>query len=72
MSLSHTLFSLSPDQRAEVIHTIARKAASRREFDRLVRPLLHAKHAAGGSPYEMKMLRREWRLLFSAAKNEAV
>jgi hypothetical protein len=72
MSLSHTLFTLPAHEQLEVIKALARKCTGRKEFDRTIRPLLHAKYAAGGSQYESKMLRREWRQIFRAVKNEAV
>jgi len=79
MSLSRTIFSLPPDQQKEAIMSLARKAllrgrelagSARDEFDKLTRPLLHAKPAAGVSKDELKTLRQEWRALFQKVRSE--
>jgi hypothetical protein len=78
MSLSHTIFGLPPHEREEAIKSLARKALrrverggnARRGFDQLIRPLLHAKHAAGSTKDEVKSLRREWREIFHTVNGE--
>jgi hypothetical protein len=76
MSLSHTIFGLPPHEREEAIKSLARKALleqgenARDEFDKLIRLLLHAKHAAGASNQEVSKLRREWRALFHKVRTE--
>src|ERR1700722_10461871 len=63
MSLSHNIFSLPPEEQQKAIMSLARTAvlrgreragSARDEFDRLTRPLLHAKHEAGASKDELK------------------
>jgi hypothetical protein len=80
MSLSRTIFSLPPDQQKEAIMSLARTSllrgrerggSARDEFDKLTRPLLHAKHAAGASKDELKALRQEWRALYQKVRGEA-
>ena len=61
MSLSHTIFSLPPEEQREAIKTLAGKATSRRDFDKITRPLLRAQHAAGACQEHLKTLRQEWR-----------
>jgi hypothetical protein len=70
MSLSHNIFSLPINEQEEAIRSLAGKAKSRREFDQLIRPLLHAKHAAGVPQNELKALRQEWRALFWQVHNK--
>ena len=64
MSLPHQIFSLSQEQQDEAIRTLARKTTSRRHFDKVTRPILHAKHAAGMSNEECQLLRKHFRKLY--------
>jgi hypothetical protein len=79
VSLSHNIFSLPPEEQKEAIMSLAKTAllrgreragSARDEFDRLTRPLLHAKHAAGASKDELKTLRHEWRALYQKVRSE--
>jgi hypothetical protein len=48
MSLAHEIFTLSKSEQHEAIRVLAAKSSTRKEFERMTRPLLHA-HYSGGA-----------------------
>lgn len=68
MSLAHEIFTLSKSAQHEAICVLAVKSSTRKEFDRLTRPLLHAHYSGGGTKEESKQLRHEWRQVYQLTK----
>jgi len=66
MSLAHDLFTMSKNEQKEAIRTLARKSKTRKEFERMTRPLLRAKYSGGGTKEESKQIRHEWREIYQA------
>jgi hypothetical protein len=73
VSLRHAIFSLPLEQQNEVIKTLALKVrargGTRRNFDNLTHPILHALHAAGVPDDVYRVTRRRWRAIFTETDN---
>jgi hypothetical protein len=82
MSFSRSFFTSSPSAQDEALRMLARKAiehtkakggSARNVFDAFIRKhLLHAKHAVGAPPEEMKEIRRRSRYVFSQEYTKSV
>jgi len=70
MSLAHEILTGSKSHQEEAIRILAEKSYSRKHFESLTRPLLHAHYAGGATKEESKQLRHEWRQLYQSVKGE--
>ena len=68
MSLAHDIFTLSRIEQHEAIRILAAKCKTRREFEKITRPLLHAHYSGGATKEESKQLRHEWRQVYQLTK----
>lgn len=68
MSLAHEIFTLSKSAQHEAIRVLATKSKTRKEFDKMTRPLLHAHYNGGATKEESKRLRHEWRQVYQLTK----
>jgi hypothetical protein len=68
MSLAHQIFTLSKVEQHEAIRVLATKSKTRKEFEKMTRPLLHAHYSGGGTKEESKQLRHEWRQVYQRTK----
>lgn len=70
MSLAHDIFTMSKSDQLEAIRVLATKSGTRKEFERMTRPLLHAHFSGGATKEESKRLRHEWRQVYQIAKGD--
>jgi hypothetical protein len=68
MSLAHEIFALNKIEQHEAIRILAGKCKTRKEFEKMTRPLLHAHYSGGGTKEESKQLRHEWRQVYQSTR----
>jgi hypothetical protein len=68
MSLAHEIFAMSKEMQNEAIRVLATKSKTRKEFEKMTRPLLHAHYSGGATKQESKQLRHEWRQVYQSTK----
>ncbi|MGD0214290.1 MAG: hypothetical protein ABSB87_13755 [Terriglobales bacterium] len=68
MSVAHAIFTMSKPDQEEAIRLLAVKSATRKEFERKTRPLLHAHYSGGATREQSKQLRHEWRQIYQSVK----
>lgn len=68
MSLAHDIFTLSKIEQHEAIRILAAKCKTRKEFEKITRPVLHAHYSGGATKEESKELRHEWRQVYQNTK----
>jgi hypothetical protein len=71
MSLANAIFTLGKSEQQEAIRVLAAKCDTRREFDCMIRPLLHVHYSGGATKEESKQLRHEWRQIYQSTKSGA-
>jgi hypothetical protein len=68
MSLAHDIFTLSKIEQHDAIRILAAKCKTRKEFEKITRPLLHAHYSGGATKEESKRLLDEWRQIYQTTK----